>query len=108
MGDAPRELVAREAERVRGCTGPIRRRAAAAAAGRDEPGPGRSARDTGTIPVLEDVYAFGDHVRAWRAQTLPAAPLARARDGFACATSGTAPSPPSGSDADAPEWPFDE
>ena len=81
--------------------------AAAAAAGRDEPGPGRSARDTGTIPVLEDVYAFGDHVRAWRAQTLPA-PLARARDVFACATARYLAVAPDESDADAPEWPFDE
>ena len=82
--------------------------AAAAAAGRDEPGPGRSARDTGTIPVLEDVYAFGDHVRAWRAQTLPA-PLARARATVSRARRrGTRAVAPDESDADAPEWPFDE
>ncbi len=81
--------------------------AAAAAAGRDEPDPGRSARDTGVIPVLEDVYAFGDHVRAWRAQTLPA-PLARTRDVFACATARYRAVAPDESDADAPEWPFDE
>ena len=93
-GDAPRELVAREAERVRGCTGPIRRRGGGGGGRARRAGPGEvragyrydsRARRCLRVRRPRPGVARADAPRAARAR---AAAVSRAR------RRGTAPSPP--------------